>query len=317
MSVYKKYNKHKDTRYQSLNNTTIDELGLSLSNLKIDNTVDKGEQWSPEFKEFIINLFTKLGINNKDDFIDQLTTDEHMIEWLRAFTSKYYYTTGKTFNYEFYEFMGDNIANTCITTYLAKRLNVYTMNIQGKQRLQAAMTILKNQFTSKLALSSIAHIVRMQDYIRYNPEELGLNMSSLLEDCFEAFLGCLEYLTNKITNNNYGFNVVYRIIANIFDKDEGIRFDFDNIENKQDAMTRMNNAIGVVYRHNRPKCEWEFEELADGSFITSLKLILGKEELFSYKGVKSTLNKSLGKQFAAEKVLLFLAPKLTTTSTTS
>jgi dsRNA-specific ribonuclease len=171
------------------------------------------EHPNPHFKGFITSLL-KLA-NLKESHIKTLTDSKCMIEFTRAFTSKKY---NNTFNYEFYEILGDSTTNKVVVWYFSRRFpKMFVSGQGGVMGPVGIMARLKMEGISKKTYSEFSNQLGFWPFILCNQDE-KLNKSSLLEDTFESFNGCLESLIDNLFNNHTGYSVVYEFMKSIMDK---------------------------------------------------------------------------------------------------
>jgi len=134
-----------------------------------------------------------------------------------AFTSK---SVDARNNYEFFEQLGDASVNKFIVQYMYRRyphLRVaWGVNVVAR---------LKIKYGSKGQLYQMADELSFWKFIRATEEERNKRKKSLLEDVFEAFMGCVEFvIDNRIRAENkqkcfgFGYFYVFEILTSIFDK---------------------------------------------------------------------------------------------------
>lgn len=165
-----------------------------------------------EFKFFIKNLI----INSsklKNDSIKLITNDENMKLFEMCFT---HFSVDKESNYEAYEFIGDSTINKCVTMYLFEKYPQLN-NCGGIKYL----TRLKITLICKKNLANYANKLGFEPYIsviKYNKNPKMLE--SLLEDTFEAFIGCLESVINNTFNVSVGYEIAKQFITKLLDETE-------------------------------------------------------------------------------------------------
>jgi len=206
------------------------------------------------FKNFIIELL-KLA-NLKDTHITTLTEEKCLIEFTRAFTTKKY---NNTFNYEFYEILGDSTTNKVVVWYFSRKFpQMFVSGEGGVMGPVGMMARLKMEGISKKTYSEFANQLGFWPYILCVPEE-KLNKSSLLEDTFESFNGCLESLIDNIYNLHTGYSVVYEFMKQIMDKKQ-INLDINSL---YDSKTLLNLKIHKLnsekYPHIKNKKKFEIK----------------------------------------------------------
>tara|TARA_Y100000591_G_scaffold264362_1_gene237743 strand:+ start:724 stop:1755 length:1032 start_codon:yes stop_codon:yes gene_type:complete len=188
------------------------------------------------FRNLIINIL-KLG-NLKTKTINLLLDSEYkgykgIQHYGFAFTHK---SIDENNNYESYEFKGDSTANNCLVWYFSRRfpeLNT-TDNVKTLARL-------KINYGSKKMFYTLGDKLGMWDYITAgtetriikNKKKVGNSIvnveienvidikqtkkKSLLEDCFEAFIGVTQILLDEFVKNGMGYKICYNIISKLYD----------------------------------------------------------------------------------------------------
>lgn len=169
-----------------------------------------------EFKEFITSLLKRGKISKK--WIGKFTDDKSMKMFRIAFTHK---TFDEIDNYELYEYIGDGIVNTSVSAYLrewdpkivsVKYLTRLKHNITSKKELalmaEGAGFLKHTRIGEELQERFDSFKDYSQDFKHKNREYL-----SLLEDCFEAFIGVVKLVADeKMEIEGIGFVVAYKII---------------------------------------------------------------------------------------------------------
>ena len=200
---------------------------------------DRGE----DFKRFITNLL-KLG-NLKNKYINSLTNSESMKQYDYAFTAE---SADKINNYERFEQIGDVSLNKFLVLYAYRRFP--QLDCTKGVKIVARIKI---NYGSKNVLSDIANDYNFWDYIsaqidgeNKTQKYRNRHKKDLLEDCFESFLGCTEYLLDKHFRPGVGYAIVYDILSNIFDKiNISLRF-----EDLYDAKTRLKETVDTFKNTN-------------------------------------------------------------------
>jgi len=166
-----------------------------------------------ELKSFISDLLRNYPELSRKN-IDKLLTDEHMIEFKKAFTSP---SVNPNFNYEFYEMLGDSTANNCIVWYFHRRFFPKPEEIttsKGTMTPLAIMGRLKQEGASVRKFSKFSRELGFQPYITMTNIEES-KPTKVLEDVFEAFFGAMCYLFDSTEEVNCGYNIVSFIIKNL------------------------------------------------------------------------------------------------------
>jgi len=182
---------------------------------------------NPDFKTFIVSLLVRLSL--RAESVALLTDEESMIEFSRAFTHK---SWSKSFNYERYEFLGDTIVNDAVALYIGKTFP----EIQNV----AWMTRIKHTLISKKFLARLAIRAKFLGHVRFGAELASLvvvphtekrpnkEYLSLLEDTFEAFIGCLREVVNRKSSPAVGAIVAQSMVCSFLRKEE-IPIKYDEI----------------------------------------------------------------------------------------
>lgn len=183
-----------------------------------------------EFKNFLNKILKENGQLN-DEHIQKILVPENILKFRSVFTDSSYIMTQQEIselnskniplNYEYYETLGDVIINSVVVNNIVERLPAY--------RNTAWITRLRHYLISGKILAKISYDHHFGDYIRYSgllEKNLKLFDSpldyeyylKLLEDVFEAFLGCLRnIITSPISEFGLGksFAVVNQVAYNI------------------------------------------------------------------------------------------------------
>lgn len=189
-----------------------------------DYEIIKGKH--DELKEFIYDILRKYPKLNKKN-IDMLLTDNVMREFRKVFTTP---AADPENNYEFYEILGDSSANNCIVWYCQRRFFPEVEKVKNfKSPLSplAIMGRLKQSSASTKQFSKFATKLNMEPYITMTSKEKE-KPNKILEDVFEAFIGCLVYFTEKLHDMHLGLLVVYPIIESLMDQ-EDIKIDKESL----------------------------------------------------------------------------------------
>ncbi len=210
---------------------------------------------SPEFKQFIVSLLRRLDLTARH--VEVFTDEESMEEFSKAFTHRTY---SRTFNYEQYEFLGDTVVNDAVAFYISQTFP----EIQNV----AWMTRIKHTLISKKYLANLAYQAGFLNHIRFGelqgvvaaagranaalPASSSKELLSLLEDCFEAFIGCLREVVNRRSSHHAGC-VVARLMVTSFINKNDVPTAYDDIF---DAKSRLKE----VY----DKYHWGFSVRAAG-----------------------------------------------------
>jgi len=171
----------------------------------------------PDFKDLIAGLLRRGKLKAK--YIDILTNEEGMKAYGQAFTAV---TADPINNYERYEQLGDVSANKFIVWYAYRRFPQLrcTQGVPVVARLRI-------NYGAKHTFAPLAEKLGFWDFIsaKEDGEDRGThiyyrsrNKKDLLEDTFEAFVGCTEYLLDQAYRPGVGYGIVYDILSDIFDE---------------------------------------------------------------------------------------------------
>jgi dsRNA-specific ribonuclease len=192
------------------------------------------EEIPPEFKFFIEKLLKTAGIT-KPEQINLLTDDYCMHEFLRAFTSGHFSEDSLNFNYEYYEELGDLAVNKSAVWYFYRRFNFGS----NKSLAVKVVSRLRNMYSTSASEAKMARSLGFWTFIRTSEEEKERSERKLLEDVFEAFVGCLEFLVDLKILEHVGYSVVYKFVTKMLEETFGEEFKkYDRIlsDNKNTAI---------------------------------------------------------------------------------
>jgi len=180
-----------------------------------------------KFKKLIDNLLEHGGVKKK--YRNLLLDDKAVItRYNDAFTSQY---ANPVYNYEFYEYLGDAIANSSISWYLARRFP----QLCNPTNIGLLSTLYNNQ-KSTLIFSDISVSLGFAPFISADTNEFSpKHQKFLYEDVFEAFFGVTAYTIDEKFGYGLGQPICYRIIEWIYDQ-RHISLEFADVK---DAKTRL------------------------------------------------------------------------------
>jgi len=191
-----------------------------------------------EFKHLIMSLLEKGSLHPK--YIKSLTDEKSMKHFGEAFTAS---SADSVNNYERYEQIGDVSANKFIVWYAYKRFP--QLDCTEGVKVVARLRI---NYGAKATFSQIAEnlgfwkfITAAEDGQEKNKKYRLRNKKDLLEDTFEAFIGCVEYLLDKAYRVGVGYAIIYDILSQIFDE---IPISLEWVE-LFDAKTRLKETFDV------------------------------------------------------------------------
>ena len=173
---------------------------------------------NPNFQNFIFSLFEKCELS--DSYVKLFSTPECMKEYAKCFTHESY---NKKNNYEYYEILGDATSNKIAVTYYHKRFNyIFEQPGEGNMGPVAIMARLKQMGVSKRVYSKYAKSLGFYDFILCKDEppkfSKEANATALLEDTFEAFIGCLECIVDKHVPYG-GYGICYIFMKKLMDNE--------------------------------------------------------------------------------------------------
>lgn len=192
------------------------------------------------FKALIAGLMARG--NLKDKYIGILTSDRNMAKFGKAFTAA---SANSKENYEIYEQLGDVSANKFIVWYSYQRFPQLNCPLGVK-----VVARLRINYGAKNSFAQIADSLGFWPYI--SAAEDGTDRSAkyrtrhkkdLLEDVFEAFVGCTEQILDQEYRPGVGYGVVYDILASIFDKIP-ISLKFEDLIDAKTRMKEIFDAFG-------------------------------------------------------------------------
>lgn len=160
-----------------------------------------------EFRKFIRSLLKRGKL--KKEHINTITDEEGMKTYSQIFTDP---TVDRVNNYEFYELMGDKIANTSILKYFSKK---YPM-----LRRPEGVTVLSRLvilYGSKETFAKVGLELEFDKYISANEFRHSKERKQMIEDCFEAFFGYTAEAIDERITPGAGFPICYNIINSIME----------------------------------------------------------------------------------------------------
>jgi len=160
-----------------------------------------------EFRFFIRSLLKRTKLSAKN--IDILTNEKNIKMYEQAFTHR---VVDESFNYEFFELLGDVTCNKIIVWYLKNKFP-FLNNSDGVK----VIARLRINLVSKVTFSGWAERLDFQKYISYDLETKLKHEISVLEDCFEAFVGVTELLIDEMVPGG-GFYYCNQFLSSIIDE---------------------------------------------------------------------------------------------------
>jgi|UniRef100_A0A6C0I545 dsRNA-specific ribonuclease len=204
-----------------------------------------------ELRGFLFNIIKQYAELSRKN-IEKILSDANMVEFKKAFTAP---SVNANYNYEFYEFLGDSTANNCIVWYFQRRFYPKAENVvtaKGTMMPVAIMSRLKQIGASTRTFSKFSNVLGFLPYISMNSIEYS-SPAKILEDVFEAFIGCLVYHCDLIFGLHTGFTVAYPIIEKLFNMEE-ISLERENLYEakslvNEDITKFPKNTIKFEYQH--------------------------------------------------------------------
>lgn len=185
-----------------------------------------------DFKKLIAGLLDRGKLKPK--YIESLTDEKSMLAYGKAFTAA---SADAKNNYEQFEQLGDVTANKFIVWYAYQRFP--QLDCPEGVKVVARLRI---NYGAKESFAPLAEKLGFWDYISAQEDgvDRGIkyrnrNKKDLLEDTFEAFFGCTEYLLDKKFRVGVGYGIVYDILSDIFNE-LNISLKFEDLF---DAKTRL------------------------------------------------------------------------------
>lgn len=182
--------------------------------INITSDIYLGDRGAP-FKDLITRFLQRGKLRPK--YINTLTSVENMKLYGKAFTAA---SANPTENYEIYEQLGDLSANKFIVWYAYRRFP--QLKCPKGVKVVARLRI---NYGAKQSFASIAESLGFWPYISAAEDGTeraakyrGRHMKDLLEDVFEAIVGCTEQILDDEFRPGVGYAIVYDILGNIFDE---------------------------------------------------------------------------------------------------
>jgi dsRNA-specific ribonuclease len=194
------------------------------------------------FKGLVSEILSKGNIEKK--YTDILTSSKNLAVFHKVFTDS---SIDGSNNYEFFEFLGDEVVNKAIVWYLPKRFD-FLRGAKGANIIPR----LRISLGSRENLAAWAERLGMWTMISASLERRNADKKKMLEDVFEAFFGATEWILDRETVQGVGYEVCYRILSGILDSySTPIRY-----EDLFDPKTRLlqffqqHKDLGVIKYHN-------------------------------------------------------------------
>ena len=256
---------------------------------------------SDDFVMMLVKVLKKGKL--KREYLNKLLSPESLKQYHMAFTAK---SADPTNNYERFEQIGDVTVNKFIVWYCYRRFP--QLDCTEGVKVVARLRI---NYGSKESLAKLGESLGFWSYISAREEGTERNMYyrnrnklDLLEDCFEAFVGCTEYLLDKYFRPGVGYAIVYDILEDVF-KGVDMTLEYDKL---YDAKTRLKETFDMFKTQIGT---WKFEETkvvnAEGFTTTHsqlYQLLPGSHRILIGEG--NACKRISAQQIAAERGIQFL-----------
>lgn len=227
----------------------------------IDSNIYLGSR-DEDFKELIRTILARGRLKPK--YIELLTNEKSMAEYGNAFTAA---SADNVNNYERYEQLGDMSANKFIVWYSYRRFPQLDctegVKVVARLRINYGATQIFSTLGEELGFWPF--ISSAIDGTERNKKYRNKHMKNLLEDVFEAFIGCTESLLDKAFRTGVGYAIVYDILTDIFNR-KPMSLAYEDL---YDSKTRLKE----TFDHYKGRIgEWVYrdeKEVTDGDSICS------------------------------------------------
>jgi dsRNA-specific ribonuclease len=215
-----------------------------------------------DFKKLIITILTRGRLKPK--YIDLLTNEKSMAEYGNAFTAESADTVN---NYERYEQLGDISANKFIVWYSYKRFPQLDctegVKVVARLRINYGATQMFSKLAEELGFWPFIScaidpppVIPGEERKKNNKKYRSKHMKNLLEDVFEAFIGCTETLLDKAFRTGVGYAIVYDILTDIFnEKPMSLVY-----EDLYDSKTRLKETFDHYNKKKVRMGEWVYRD---------------------------------------------------------
>lgn len=205
---------------------------------------------NPGFERFIRDLLAKQARLNPDRI--DIIIKNNLDNFLTVFTHK---SVDQQNNYEFLEILGDVTVNKIVVQYY---LDLYKKEFIGKNNggnmgAVAILSRLKISGVQKKTLSDFGNSLGFWNFARVDPSEIKTNKDrqSLIEDMFEAFIGCLETVVDLNFGAHTGHGICYVFMKPLIDTLK-ISTNYDDL---YDSKTKVNEKVHMMNKMIQVKYE--------------------------------------------------------------
>ena len=176
----------------------------------------------PLFRDFIHDIVLRMGLSEEQSTV--IITPTTLMEFAKCFVTR---SADPMYNYEMYELTGDTCLNKAVVMYFytvlqatheRKRLREESQGrvFHPDVRMVDYFNKLKALYISTKEYYDIASRLGFGDFIRLGPRDVRDEIDKLLEDSFEAFIGCFEVMVDRYIQPYYGHQFVANFIKYIF-----------------------------------------------------------------------------------------------------
>lgn len=236
----------------------------------------------------VIYRMLRMG-NIKKEYVNLLLNEKNMNLYQQAFTSK---SVDPNCNYEYFEQLGDLSINKFIVWYSYERFP----QLKCSKGVKIVARIRINH-CSKNVLSNTAESLGFWDVINASEDERGHRKKDLLEDCFESFIGCTEYILNNDVMNGVGWVIVQNILKSIYNKRQiSLRY-----EDLFDSKTRLKELFDLKQDH-----KITYSSVRENDFFTTRVMMTEPNGYVFQIGKGVAPKKQNAEQIASEVSLSYL-----------
>ena len=255
----------------------------------------------PTFKDFLKSILVRTSLNKKHINL-LIETEQDMIEWTKVFTTRGI----SIYNYELYETFGDATCNKIVVWYYKTRFpEIFNFKVPLKMGLMGQVDILTKLKSKGVSKSSFQKYSREMDFLKYirGLDEEKQHSQSILEDTFEAFIGCLENMIDTKIGDFVGYGVCFTFMKTFLDK-EYISLKQDDLYDSKSLLniyiTKLKRFVDIKFNST---CEKDVDESNYNKRCSSMVVIYRNGAPFfeSLKGVGPT--KAEAEKNAAKKAL--------------
>lgn len=266
---------------------------------EFENKIIYGDR-TENFKTFLSKLLIRASLSKS--VVDSILNDSVIYTMYKnCFTHR---CVDAKNNYEYFELIGDVTCNKIIVWYLQQKFP-FLCNSEGVKILAR----LRINLVSKLTFSNWARKLGFEPFISYDLETKTKQENSVLEDTFEAFVGCTELVIDKKIRGYSANYFCYNFLEMLLDE-EDIQLSYKSL---YDAITRLKETFDYFNSTQlKGTCPYitgsisfSHEKIDTGLYLVRLLSSEKKEVLLQEKG-KSIVEL---KHLLCERYLNFLQEK--------